>query len=440
MSPKRTRTSYQSALSDNVRPGGSTTMDVLIRWMRTSGNVKRWRTEPRAPLIREVVDMMQAEGLAHRQPPFVRYKLIAIEKQYMDAKKWLLETGMLDLYMKGKAAKEVRAHVDHVCPHYKVLEPAFQSIPVTPKHAETIELDEDSAGEMETDENQEEESEEEDVEAYEKTAKGIKKGDTFRDRLFGAVTSGSTKSKFFRSTETLEPILNDRIAPKKPKASVKQGKKKTSRLAKQIAPSPGYAAARKSVTTPELQDTAIASNVPSSATLSSAKPMIVSSEKSLPVTSVAPAVEIALEEAFPATLNHAPKKKRTGRYLKSSVGVASSPLNERGRRQGDMDVLEATEVMPREPEISKIAGKRVQRQESIDLTTNDVGMIERDALLKRVKDEENQRYEVFTLERAKLKCELESKRVQLLFEKAAARKKLDLLGVSQAEIDGILPL
>ena len=86
-------------------------MDVLLRWITMPGNVKRWRMETHSPLVREVVEIMQEEGLAHRQAPFVRYKLDAIEKQYITAKQWLLETGMHDAYMRGKSSKEVKAHV-----------------------------------------------------------------------------------------------------------------------------------------------------------------------------------------------------------------------------------------------------------------------------------------------------------------------------------------
>ncbi|KAK1941776.1 Thymidine kinase [Phytophthora citrophthora] len=73
--------------------------------------------------------------------------------------------------------------------------------------------------------------------------------------------------------------------------------------------------------------------------------------------------------------------------------------------------------------------KRARTEEEVAANTKEVMEIERKALLKRVDDEEQQRHEMHELERAKLKCELESKQIQLLFEKAAARKKLDQLGL-----------
>ncbi|GMF12391.1 unnamed protein product [Phytophthora lilii] len=66
--------------------------------------------------------------------------------------------------------------------------------------------------------------------------------------------------------------------------------------------------------------------------------------------------------------------------------------------------------------------------------------LEREAFIERAKQEKAQRQELFELERAKLECELEAKRVQLMLEKSLARKKLLGAGVDPAEVDRVLPL
>ncbi|KAF1772262.1 Homeodomain-like [Phytophthora cactorum] len=396
MSPKRTRTTYQSALSDNMQPGGPTTMDVLMHWLTTPGNVKRWRLEPRAPLVREVVEMMQEEGLAHRQAPFVRYKLDAIEKQYITAQKWLLETGMHDAFMRGKATKEVRAHVDHVCPMFKKLDPAFRGVPFSKKHAETIDLDNDSAEDVETEEKQEEESEDDQL-GEEKTAAPTEKGNTFRDRLFPQKGSGTTKEKPSESTEDRQKkarAFRDRLLAEKDAHADKEKspapQKKGSRLAKQIAPSPGYAAARKSLTTAESQEKTSAA------------------EEQLPAS----ASDIAAEK----------EKTRMGRPSKTAAVASSTTNGTKDNTNAKKEVVAKTSAAKRKSsEEDTTAVKRNRTHEQVETDKNGgVKDIEREALLKRVSDEEKQRHEMYELERVKVEYEVKSKRVQLLFETAAA--------------------
>ncbi|KAG3091081.1 hypothetical protein PI124_g16795 [Phytophthora idaei] len=457
MSPKRTRTTYQSALSDNVQPDGPTTMDVLMHWLTTPGNVKRWRLEPRAPLVREVVEMMQEEGLAHRQAPFVRYKLDAIEKQYITAQKWLLETGMHDAFMRGKATKEVRAHVDHVCPMFKKLDPAFRGVPFSKKHAETIDLDNDSAEDVETEEKQEEESEDDQL-GEEKTAAPTEKGNTFRDRLFPQKGSGTTKEKPSKSTEDRQKkarAFRDRLLAEKDAHADKEKspapQKKGSRLAKQIAPSPGYAAARKSLTTAESQEktSAAEEQLPASASdIAAEKEKTVQPKKKMMSTSkesiLSSAMQVAMEQAAPEAPKStpAPGKKRMGRPSKTAAVASSTTNGTKDNTNAKKEVVAKTSAAKRKSsEEDTTAVKRNRTHEQVETDKNGgVKDIEREALLKRVSDEEKQRHEMYELERVKVEYEVKSKRVQLLFETAAARKKLDQLGVSQDEIDRILPL
>ncbi|CAI5733204.1 unnamed protein product [Peronospora destructor] len=72
--------------------------------------------------------------------------------------------------------------------------------------------------------------------------------------------------------------------------------------------------------------------------------------------------------------------------------------------------------------------------------SNATGALEREAFIERTKQERDQRDELFRLECAKLRCELQTKQVQLAMEKSLARKKLLGAGVDPAEVDRILPL
>ncbi|EGZ20933.1 hypothetical protein PHYSODRAFT_380440, partial [Phytophthora sojae] len=129
---------------DSARPGGPTTMDVLMAWIIKPENAKRWRSESRAPLIREMLAVMHGEGLVHRNPQFVRAKLTTLEKKFVAAKDWLQEAGVHDAYMRDKATPEVRAHVERMCPLFRKLDPAFHG---ARKNAETVEREDNDSTE-----------------------------------------------------------------------------------------------------------------------------------------------------------------------------------------------------------------------------------------------------------------------------------------------------
>uniref|UniRef100_A0AAV1TAG8 Uncharacterized protein n=1 Tax=Peronospora matthiolae TaxID=2874970 RepID=A0AAV1TAG8_9STRA len=155
-------------------------------------------------------------------------------------------------------------------------------------------------------------------------------------------------------------------------------------------------------------------------------------------------MEQATSEAGISTSVIVGKKKR-GRpsKLAAAVRLAVNSVEESATiTNGRKELVPTTiasvykrKVMEKEP--SAVKRTRGQERDGMDVQ---LLAIEREALLKRVKDEQKQRHEVYELERAKLECELKSKQVQLLYEKASARKKLDQLGVSQEEVDRILPL
>ncbi|CAH0488405.1 unnamed protein product [Peronospora farinosa] len=469
-SKKKPRSSYRSSLADNARPGGPTTMDVLLRWITKPGNVKRWRMETHSPLVREVVEIMQEEGLAHRQAPFVRYKLDAIEKQYITAKQWLLETGMHDAYMRGKASKEVKVHVENVCPQFKRLDPAFRGVSFSKRNAELIELDGDSFEDVEVrevqgkkgeeDEESEEESEEEErgeeneeegensdhsvdtatkngnsvIQALNKktaTSTEPQKRTTFRDRLFsstarvaekGALSSAELQKKSNAGKKQLSSSTANAIGKEKTSTLAEPQKKTNGRVVSSIVNDSGK---EKAITPDESEKNKSRSKE----------------------STVSAAVEVAkphtgLEDV---TSTPSPAKKRRGRLPKAVAAVrptrneaTKTAVSANAKNEAPLQstvITRKRKVSEEEPSTVKETSTKKSDEANEELMT-----IEREALLERVKEAQKQRHEVYKLERSKLECELESKRVQLLFEKASARKKLDLLGVSEEEIDRILPL
>ncbi|KAL4159526.1 hypothetical protein PRNP1_000103 [Phytophthora ramorum] len=91
-------------------------------------------------------------------------------------------------------------------------------------------------------------------------------------------------------------------------------------------------------------------------------------------------------------------------------------------------------VRSRKRSSKEIPGPHVKR------VCNVTHELEREAYIQRAKQEQAQRQQLFQLERAKLECELEAKRVHLAMEKTLARKKLLGAGVELAEVDRVLPL
>ncbi|CAH0483055.1 unnamed protein product [Peronospora belbahrii] len=490
MPPKRKhpRSAYRSSLADNARPGGLTTMDVLLRWITVPGNVKRWRLETHSSLVREVVEIMREEGLVHRKAPFVRYKLDAIEKQYITAKQWLLETGMHDTYMRGKASKEVKAHVENVCPQFKRLDPAFRGVPFSKKNAEPIELDVDCKENDEMKKIQEEEEELSGAEGSEpevsevegsdeegvgeegdeggKDGKHTKKGDnsdqlvdrrakngrsldqvtkplrtkaatstelhkrnTFRDRLLSSMTTAEKRA------------LSPALMQKKPAKAKEQLLSLTSNAVENEEASTCFAKPQQQINKRSLRSTINTSERQKSLVPEKAKTSTLRTNQQIQCAAVELAREQAALEAVTSSPTSAEKRRR---QLLKYVTAVSSAMNEAKKTAVNADTTKETPeespVVTRKRKILEEELGAVERTQKQRETNDELMAIERKALLKRVEDEQNHRHEIYKLERSKLECELKSKQIQLLFEKASARKKLDQLGVPQEEIDRILPI
>ncbi|KAL4175104.1 hypothetical protein KRP22_000076 [Phytophthora ramorum] len=543
------RVRHPSATADNAHPGSATSMDVILRWLTTAGNVKRWRTEIRGPLCREIVDALLAVDIKHRDVQFVRYKVDAIEKKYIAAKQWLLETGMHDAFMRSKATKEVKAHVEHLCPPFRMLDPAFRGVPFTKKNAKTIELDADSAESVEEEEKKAMESDDEvSSEIGEEESDGeedsvprdtmlthiAKQSGAGEERKKAAVEKEITgkpraqQQKFKDILSSAAKVAMDAVAAESSPAAPKKRKgrppksaavvarngaedaatqnsaserktrevasgKGTTRVEK-VTAQRGTAATRTAYKEPaavnssannqndQEESNGAARSTSGAGMQTNANEQNVqdekeeskrtsSSAKTTAKRSLAGGRKAYEKEAMSAkgTANGQEQLTKKGSAGKQKVSIQKSttskrPTNEErqtakqnntGKRKSpdeESTSVEATAdgaheiakesnaVEQKAHEEELISAKRARIEEEMDAERKLVREIERKALLKRVEDEEQQRQEMYAFERAKLKCELEAKQVQVLYEKATARKKLDQLGLSQEEIDLILPL
>ncbi|EGZ20914.1 hypothetical protein PHYSODRAFT_328967 [Phytophthora sojae] len=113
-------------------------------------------------------------------------------------------------------------------------------------------------------------------------------------------------------------------------------------------------------------------------------------------------------------------------------------MDEPVKEQSDPEVETPAQQRPARkrgsPAPSSPSAKRSRRGSTVTID------LERETFIERAKQEHTQRQELFELERAKVECELQAKRVQLAMQKSLARKRLLGAGVDRAEVDRVLPL
>ncbi|RLN98968.1 hypothetical protein BBJ28_00000959 [Nothophytophthora sp. Chile5] len=461
---KGSRAPRRSWSADSVRPNGPTSLDMLLRWVTTPGNAVRWRRESKAELCREIVEQMKAQGIAHRTAQYVRSKLVSIEKKYITAKKWLLETGMHDAFERGKASKDVKEQVMRLCAHYRQLDPVFRGVPFT-KNAEPIELDADSteggdsdggeggaaqtprtggaagagvAGhddEINGDESSvvsESSSSEEDEDYEESQDADI--APSFLEQ--GASVNNSSGDGMGASERVAAQQTNPgkRRKDNNTREEEAQGKDKVAEGFHggdlHATPPLAKSAQKKKLGRPASSASATSSKVATANAAAKAKIVAVKQPQGHGISKKS---HVNGEEKSPPTANGAPKKRR-GRPPASALAVSPNV-------NGSKETVKLALTSKRKASVeSAHAAKRARTPPQSGTYDEEVKNIEREALLKRVEEEQIHRRELFELERAKSQCELEAKQVQGVFEKAAARKKLLDMGISQNEIDRVMPL
>lgn len=147
-SPRRRRAANWN--SDNVSRLLRSSLDVLLAWFTAPGNYTRWtdarsNLKERLALCHEINEELRSEGITHRQDMDIYAKFGVVERSFLSAKKWLEETALLPTFLDGKAGKEIEANVRQLCPHYKVLAPAFAASKNESAAATVVDIDDDDS-------------------------------------------------------------------------------------------------------------------------------------------------------------------------------------------------------------------------------------------------------------------------------------------------------
>ncbi|ETP54166.1 hypothetical protein F442_01027 [Phytophthora nicotianae P10297] len=114
--------------ADGEKPGSPTSMDILVRWLGTPDNYKKWKSKERQPLLEEICSDIKKHVATKRSDKAVRCKILKLEKQFKDATTWLSGKGQLVAYTDGKASEDVVQGVLQRCPLYSELSTVFQSM------------------------------------------------------------------------------------------------------------------------------------------------------------------------------------------------------------------------------------------------------------------------------------------------------------------------
>ncbi|TYZ62865.1 hypothetical protein PybrP1_012897 [[Pythium] brassicae (nom. inval.)] len=141
---------------DSAFVGGKTSIAILLEWLSAPGNGERWRyggvrvggpaggaLEPhfsKIELAREVVSVMEAQGITHRMARDVRWKINALCRSYATAARFLeqfeqqkraLLRDAVDVAQTRRTIESSEArvltHVHTLCPYFDVLDPILKS-------------------------------------------------------------------------------------------------------------------------------------------------------------------------------------------------------------------------------------------------------------------------------------------------------------------------
>ncbi|KAF1793544.1 hypothetical protein GQ600_26476 [Phytophthora cactorum] len=97
--------------ADGEKPGSPTSMDILVRWLRTP-----------AKITSEI-----NKHAAKRSPEAVRRKIYNLEQQFKNVTTWLRRKGQLVAYTDSAASEATKQGVLQRCPRYCELATVFQT-------------------------------------------------------------------------------------------------------------------------------------------------------------------------------------------------------------------------------------------------------------------------------------------------------------------------
>ncbi|ETO85061.1 hypothetical protein F444_01087 [Phytophthora nicotianae P1976] len=110
---------------DNKQRGGPSSLDVLLRWLLTTGNYERWTLNSKISVAKEVVVELVAHGINNRTAKGVLKKIRTLEQEFKSAKEWLTENDLEHQYLRGETSKGANDTVRQLCPRYRKLVHVF---------------------------------------------------------------------------------------------------------------------------------------------------------------------------------------------------------------------------------------------------------------------------------------------------------------------------
>ncbi|KAG7392903.1 hypothetical protein PHYBOEH_006222 [Phytophthora boehmeriae] len=122
---------YRAWETDNATPGSLTSLDVLLGWLSTPGNVELWRNkELKGKLSRDIVKALQKQNIYHRPVGDVSFKIRLLEKQYADGTAYLKDKGKLEAFRRNEVDDDVISDVLQISPQYLQLLQIFGDRPM----------------------------------------------------------------------------------------------------------------------------------------------------------------------------------------------------------------------------------------------------------------------------------------------------------------------
>ncbi|RLN48302.1 hypothetical protein BBJ29_001537 [Phytophthora kernoviae] len=124
--------------SDNATPSSPSSLDVLMEWLATPGNMELWRKKDlRGKICRDIVKALQKQSIHHRPGGDVSIKIRFMEKQFIDATAWLKDNGKLEAFRRNEIDDDVLSDVLQICPQYLELLRVFEGSSVQKKEVLT---------------------------------------------------------------------------------------------------------------------------------------------------------------------------------------------------------------------------------------------------------------------------------------------------------------
>ncbi|ETK96190.1 hypothetical protein F441_01032 [Phytophthora nicotianae CJ01A1] len=112
--------------SDAMDPDSPASIHVLLQWLTTPGNYKRWQTEKKSSLCEEIVAYLEMEGITHRDADQVYDKILRLQNKVEAATNWLIVHKHYDVCQRGEVGRVAKKRLVKMCPYYEELAAVFR--------------------------------------------------------------------------------------------------------------------------------------------------------------------------------------------------------------------------------------------------------------------------------------------------------------------------